>query len=97
MTVSAPKKVPDRSQGKVRTGKIERRGEGALRYLQTSQATMQVLDNTFGKRSYAHADFTKPHRFRTGNISTHPATVVQSSWRGRTAPLSKLAVHFSEE
>jgi hypothetical protein len=49
--------------GEVRTSKAEKCGGGALRYLQTSQATMQVLDTTIDERWHAHADFTKPHRF----------------------------------
>lgn len=65
MTVQ--ERVPDRSQEKVRTSKAEEYKGGALRYSQSSRAITQVLDTTIDKRRYAHADSTKPHRFKTNS------------------------------
>ena len=69
ITTTVQKRVPNHSQEKVRTGQVGEYGGGASRYLQVSQAVMQVLDTTINKRQYPHADFTKPHRFKIDSRS----------------------------
>ena len=69
ITTTVQKRVPNCSQEKVRTDQVEEYGGGASRYLQASQAVMQVLDIAINKRQYAHAGFTKPHRFKTDSRS----------------------------